>query len=676
MAESEDQLPRTKRRGVRASRIKLEQALGNSDLERKTQAALAERIADIEELDAAPKDLVSKVFRELPVDPQTLERVARGLGVEAKTLYLEADETPRDIGRQAMANGDDGGDDGGGTAAVVETAARLSRIARLQTLAFFSLAFSLLLLGGSLAIRPSGPLCGLREAVERSTAEEGRLGFVVARFSGDPDNRAQQYLATSLANDRDLASYTSVLATCARPRWTGPGDLRRKLADIRHAGRKKLARTGAHVMLWGELDGDDIIVRFITTRRDASAFAVEVSGRPLKVEEDNLELRVPIGRPSEGLADVKRFALELIEPGDETLADIRSKAMQSYKSSADWLRAAIISQRNLARMVDPAINAQRWAAINMQLCYDLRLLGDYDAAADDYRDALEACDNALSVRPKDRFPNDWASLQVNKASSHIRLHYYAQDREDAIKSLQAAEDALLSVLDSSDSAPTPQQQLTARRNLGVVYLRFGELTQGDVSSDYFEKGLSSLKTALDALDPAYQPLDWAITQQNICLALYQHGARLGADGASLVREAKDRCRDAVGRLSPDNTAIDWAMAQNNLAAATAILAQMESDVSGLGGAIHDFTAAQSVYRRETLPENWAEVELNLGELYCNLAVLNDDPSAFGSSLSHLDAALEVFIGKGNERYRRYAENLATSVKACQAGRAAACVCGG
>lgn len=77
-------------RGVRASRAKLVHALTEAGL--KTQVALAERIADIEELEAPPKDVVNRVFRELPVDPTTVERVARALGVDAYSLYKTADE--------------------------------------------------------------------------------------------------------------------------------------------------------------------------------------------------------------------------------------------------------------------------------------------------------------------------------------------------------------------------------------------------------------------------------------------------------------------------------------------------------------------------------------------------------------------------------------------------------
>lgn len=667
MAASHDNSQRIKRRGVRASRVKLERALAESDLGKKTQAALAERIADLEQLDAAPKDLVSKVFRERFVDPQTLERVARALGVDAETLYLNTPQVP--VGAPLAPQG------GAGLPAQ-KPPVLVSRRAGFQIAAAFGAAFLLFVLFTALAIRPAGPWCGLREAMARPATAEGKLGVVVARFEGDPDNRAQQYLAAAFAADPTLAPFTSVIAVCARPRWGGPGELQRKRAEIRERGRRKLEAAGAHLLLWGALDGDDIIVRFISTRRDASPFAVEVSGRPLKVSEAGLELRVPIGRPGEALADLKRLALEFIEPNDAALADLRDEAARSYESSADWLRAAIVSQRNLRRTVDPRLEPQRWAAINMNLCYDLRLLGDYETDENHYRQALAACDEVLQVRAREKFPRDWAAAEINRASALIRLHYFEPNPESARKDLRAAERALVLVIEAGRSTGAPDQRATAQRNLGVVYLRLGELSDGAAAADYFEKGVASLKSALGAIDPSYQPLDWAITQQNICLALYQHGARSGADGAGLVREAQRRCADAVARLSPENAPLDWAMAQNNLAAANAVLAQMEGDADGLAGAAGEFALAQKVYTRDRLPEKWAEVELNLGELGCNLAILTRDARRFETALGHIDSAIEVFISTGNARYRRYAEGLAASINACEPGAIESCVCGG
>jgi len=79
-----------RKRGVRVSSAKLQHALAQSDL--KTQTAVAERIADNESLESAPRGLVNKVFRGESVDPRSIERVAKALDVEAWTLYASSSE--------------------------------------------------------------------------------------------------------------------------------------------------------------------------------------------------------------------------------------------------------------------------------------------------------------------------------------------------------------------------------------------------------------------------------------------------------------------------------------------------------------------------------------------------------------------------------------------------------
>ncbi len=76
-------------RGVRADRTRLTAALAASDLPKKTQAALAERIADMEGLENVPRDLVSRIFREQAVDAQSIARVAMALHVPPDSLYLD-----------------------------------------------------------------------------------------------------------------------------------------------------------------------------------------------------------------------------------------------------------------------------------------------------------------------------------------------------------------------------------------------------------------------------------------------------------------------------------------------------------------------------------------------------------------------------------------------------------
>lgn len=73
-------------RGVKASRIKLEQHMSIAGI--KSQAELARKIADNEGLDSEPKDLVNRVFRQKNVEHHSLERIAKALNIEAFKLYL------------------------------------------------------------------------------------------------------------------------------------------------------------------------------------------------------------------------------------------------------------------------------------------------------------------------------------------------------------------------------------------------------------------------------------------------------------------------------------------------------------------------------------------------------------------------------------------------------------
>lgn len=84
-----------RKRGIRASRQKLEKAMRLRGF--KTQFALAECIAEQESLETIPKDMVNKVFREVPVSLNTLERVAYALEVEAFSLYLTSEELINEV---------------------------------------------------------------------------------------------------------------------------------------------------------------------------------------------------------------------------------------------------------------------------------------------------------------------------------------------------------------------------------------------------------------------------------------------------------------------------------------------------------------------------------------------------------------------------------------------------
>lgn len=80
----------TRQRGIKASPQKLTRARKAAGF--TSQAAVAEKIAEIEGLDNPPKDVVNRAFRGVKVSPDTIDRLALALRVEAHTLLLTSDE--------------------------------------------------------------------------------------------------------------------------------------------------------------------------------------------------------------------------------------------------------------------------------------------------------------------------------------------------------------------------------------------------------------------------------------------------------------------------------------------------------------------------------------------------------------------------------------------------------
>ena len=194
-----------RKRGVRASRARLYHALTAAGL--RSQAALAERIADLEELEQAPKDLVSRVFRERPVELQTLERVARALNVEAWELYRTSDEP--DTPQQAVADAH-----GENAPATVQHAADTTRWVTLLLAGLVIGAGIIWWLGAGEWPHADSVAAGdADESMQLSVrpAWVGEPTLVVRAFSGDADGQVAEALRTKLSQHFRLASTSADL---------------------------------------------------------------------------------------------------------------------------------------------------------------------------------------------------------------------------------------------------------------------------------------------------------------------------------------------------------------------------------------------------------------------------------------------------------------------------------
>ena len=660
-----DTTDRVRKRGVKASRAKLSRALARAGL--KSQNALATRIADLEDIDNPPRDLVNRVFREKPVDPLSLERIARALGVETHTLYLSSAEAPESQAGQIPP-----------PSSHRVYPHRKRRLITPWRAGGGVIAITLLIAVGIVWNLPAATAlgCGLREFLHPPRAVKGRLGIMIARFANDPHNAGQYFLATNFINDPHLDPYVSVVTTCRMLSLGGSGDIGLRRSAIRAEGRTLLEHSGARILLWGRIENNRLEVRFVSTRRGNAPVTLEIGNRPVAIEERRLRIPLVFDQSANSLPDIKKAALELMDLRTTQAARLRTRAIRSYTSSIDWLRASITASENLRNSISPRLDPRRWAIVNSDLCYNYRLLGEYDGDEAEFHAAEKACNNVLKVRPRAQYPMQWAQTGINLASVLIRLHQYADNKRDSMRLLRQSETLLTEANAVISRSLAPQTWAVVQRNLGMVYVRMGELQHGPEAERRFKRGITLTQTSLAAQNPALQPLDWAVTQQNLCLAQHELAERQGKAGIALAHDAIDHCRAALQWLSAEDSALDWAMAQNNLAISEAILAQLQGDNKSLAAAIFNFRQAQTVYTRNNLPVKWAVIEINLGELYCHLARTTGSRIDFESAVNHSDLALEVFINKKLDRYSSYARHQLAAIKACQAEHAGRCGCAG
>lgn len=116
------------------------------------------------------------------------------------------------------------------------------------------------------------------------------------------------------------------------------------------------------------------------------------------------------------------------------------------------------------------------------------------------------------------------------------------------------------------------------------------------------------------------PMDWAMTQNNLALALTTLGKR--GDDAALAR-AVTAYEAALDVQTREAAPMQWAMTQNNLANALLTLGERGDDAA-LARAVMAYKAALEVYTREAAPMDWAMTRENMGDLYLFRALEGHD----------------------------------------------------
>lgn len=649
-----------KRRGVVASRAELNRALAASDLPKKTQSALADRIADIEGLDAAPKDLVSRVFRGVPVDAQSLERIARALKVPAQSLY--EGPTPHAAPQE--------------TATIAERLASAIKVVGKRRLAAGAAVAATAIVVAGVALQPP-TRCAIAEVMASPKVGEGKLGVLVSVFDGDSSNAAQELIASAFIADSRLAPEVEIIRTCRKLSPPDAGNLTVGRHRIRVQAQRLLRNARADILIWGEVRGGEANAHIISNRK-APIAATELGERIVQVDEMEIMAPVALAKPYAGLPDLKRLAIDLMAPSGEGGAERRAKVLATLETATDWLDASIIADRNYLRSLGRNQRASHWGVLNAQLCYKYRVRGEAKMEKSDFLEADLHCRDALSQISKEHAPTEWATVMTNRSAIPMRLALFAGDVAERLRLVSEAEAILADALAGLPETGAAMQGANIQRYLAgvLIYRTEVEMDRGDraAADENFAKALELTEAALQYIDESSNPQAFGHLHQNVCVGLYRRAMRTGGEAAIPDLDAAiRRCTAARDALPINESPLDWGMIQNNLAVATAIKATFANEPPALEAAIAEFDRAKEAYRHDLYPAKWAEVEVNLGELHCNLARLTKDAAPIDPGLAHAEGALAEFMRFGVDAYANYARAVIANLQTCRAD-VAACKC--
>lgn len=639
---------------MRCSRSKLDAALAASKLSRKTQIALSEAVADAEGLDTVPKDLVNKMFRELPVDPQTVERVARVLEVKAYMLYL----------------------DSSGVAPSANPVAPASQPQHKTPPYWWQIGSIMLLLGGLLLTsalwnsQPKQPVecMQLRSPI---AVHNDQLVVVIARLAGEPSNQTQLMLASILASDPRLKSHLQIYTSCFGAEFNSTEAFTSQIAHQHQRAREELKHYQANLMIWGEKYGDRVNLRFSSEQGAEKLHQLTFMGKPVVTSEQDFSMNVRLDDQSVINSDLQITLLNILSPEKNALISLKDELIASFNYTGSWLKEAVYSDRQLISRISAVSDPKLYLLTLVQLCYQQRLLADLESSSRHYQEAKTACQKALDITDKNQSPMQWAAIYGNLASIEVRLHLYAEERKKSLILLNSAVEKFKSIESIFNHHAMPTENSTFYQNFAAAYIRLAEFSPNK-TEDYLTKALELNQKSIELSSQANNPLYTSQRLQNQCVIKYRLGG-IKKQQAIIYSAIKD-CEAAKQIISPAKHPNAYAMTENNLAISHAILAEVKSSPSLLRDALSYFDQAQRIYTKERFAVNWGQVELNKAELQCNLALMTKDQSLLDSAKVSAESAGLIFIENNVAAYQAYTENLLGKIAHCQQNILEECRC--
>ena len=137
------------------------------------------------------------------------------------------------------------------------------------------------------------------------------------------------------------------------------------------------------------------------------------------------------------------------------------------------------------------------------------------------------------------------------------------------------------------------------------------------AASYSKSAVAAFRSALEVFTKADLPQDWAMTQNNLGIALQALGTRSGGEeGRKLLEDAVAAYRSALEVFTKADLPQNWAMTQNNLGLALRELGIRSGGEEGrklLEDAVAVYRSALEVYTKADLPQGWVWTQNNLSD---------------------------------------------------------------
>lgn len=265
-------------------------------------------------------------------------------------------------------------------------------------------------------------------------------------------------------------------------------------------------------------------------------------------------------------------------------------------------------------------NPEGWAACQSNLAVVMLQTSRKQQGKESIRllkEAIEAFHAVLTIHTRERMPQDWAETMDNLGSALLDLSGYMPGEEKqrlVAESVKARREAL----EVRTVAASPRNWADTEENLALALIEQAPLSAPEEGDRLIAEAVAGLRQGLIIKRREGPSLGVGQTQTNLGLVLLEQGQRTGGEeGAKLITEAVEAHRQALKVYTPEDHPQKWAMIQDRLGNALSFLGGRLNAFNRSGTtlqvqAVEAYKAALTVRTKDTMPQDWAATQTNLG----------------------------------------------------------------